>query len=196
VDKICITNGLTAAANLRGDTRVHLNVHASTLARNPSFAPWLLRQAFELQVAPSRLVLEIVEATAAQEIEPIARTLAPARAAGVRVAIDDVGTGASTMRLVVDLSPEYFKIDRFFLPTGNDDHRRRAVLEGLVAMAGQLGATVIAEGVESRTQMGMLFSAGIRLVQGFALCEPMSVDELPSRAPEMFEPPQAAARSA
>jgi EAL domain-containing protein (putative c-di-GMP-specific phosphodiesterase class I) len=192
VDKICITNALQAVSHLRGEARVVLNVHAATLARNPSFAPWLLRQAFESRVAPSRLILEVVEATTGQEIEPLARTLAPARAAGVRVSIDDVGTGASTLRLVVELAPDYLKIDRFFLPTSPSDARRLVVMESLVSLAKGVGANVIAEGVESPAQMGLIFSSGIRLVQGFAMCEPLPLEELAARTPDLFERPAVA----
>ena len=192
VDKICIQTALRAASALRGDVRVNLNVHASTVARNPSFAPWLLRQAFDTGIAPSRLVLELVEHVPTPESDGLIRTLAHLRGAGVKIAVDDVGMGMSTLRLIVEVAPDLIKIDRFFIAGANSDPRKRAVISSMVELARNIGAAVVALGSESPNQLALVFSLGVRLVQGFGLCEPLPVDELAGRVPELFEQAQRA----
>jgi len=172
MDKVCLQTALGSVGPFRDDTIFSLNVHASTLVKNAGFAPWLLRQAHEAGIAPGRIVLEIVEHCPVQDPEALARTLVQLRAAGMRVALDDVGSGVCSLRLVAELAPDIVKIDRFFTGSAESNPRSRSVLKTLVELAGSVGAAVVAKGVESRAQLSMVFAMGVRLVQGYGICEP------------------------
>jgi EAL domain-containing protein (putative c-di-GMP-specific phosphodiesterase class I) len=188
MDKVCLQTALGEVAPFRDDTVLSLNVHASTLVKNAGFAPWLLRQAREAGISPERMVLEIVEHCPAQDPAALSRSLAHLRAAGMRVALDDVGSGVCSLRLVAELAPDIVKIDKFFTGSAETNPRSRSVLQTLVELAGSVGAAVIAKGVESRAQLSMVFALGVRLVQGYGICEPLEIAELARRLPALFAP--------
>lgn len=186
LDKICLQTALSAASHLKDEAMISMNVHASTLVRDAGFVPWFLRRANEAMIQPRRVVLEIVEQGTVHEPEALLRALLQLRAEGVRVALDDIGAGNSSLRLVVELAPEILKIDRFFIAQAGANPRSRAVLAALVDLADNVGASVVVEGVENRAQLAMAFSLGVRLVQGFGLCEPLEFDDLIHRVPAML----------
>jgi EAL domain-containing protein (putative c-di-GMP-specific phosphodiesterase class I) len=187
VDRACIQEALRAGASLRGDMRVGLNVHAATLARDEGFAPWMLERLAEQNIAPGRVVLEIVEHAPAQDLESLAVTLADLRGRGVRLALDDMGLGTSGLRMVVEWAPDYIKIDRFFVSQAPSDRLRRAVIDSVVKLAAGIGAITVAEGVETQEELNLVIEAGVRCVQGYAFCEPLDTEALKTRSPELFQ---------
>jgi EAL domain-containing protein (putative c-di-GMP-specific phosphodiesterase class I) len=186
VDRACISAALEAAALLHSNVRVGLNVHASTLARDEGFTDWLLERLGQRGISPARLVLEIVEHGPAQDLEALADCLTALRRHGVRLALDDVGTGTSGLRLIVEWAPEFIKIDRFFVFDATRCARKRAIIKSIVRLAEDLGAVTVAEGVETTEQLELVIESGVRLVQGYVLCKALPVDELQARVPQLF----------
>ena len=187
IDRACIAASMRAAAGLKTDVRVGLNVHAATLARDEGFAAWMLEQLKEQGIASNRVVLEIVEHAPAQDLESLAETLAVLRGDGVRLALDDVGLGTSGLRMVVEWAPDYIKIDRFFVAQAPKDRLRRAVIDSIVALAEGIGAVTVAEGVETQDELKLVTDRGVRLVQGWVFCEALPPDALSRRTPELFQ---------
>jgi EAL domain-containing protein (putative c-di-GMP-specific phosphodiesterase class I) len=114
--------------------------------------------------------------------------LAKLRALGVLVAIDDIGLGYSNFRMIVDAQADYFKIDRYFVTGIERDPYRFAVLESVAKLASKVDARVIAEGIETASELGFVIEAGIDLVQGFYFSEPLSPEHLENHA--MFKDAQ------
>lgn len=119
-----------------------------------------------------RLVLELSESEIISDYEATRDHLLAWTALGTRVAIDDTGSGYASLRHVVQLSPDFIKLDRSLVDGLEHDRNRRALARALVAFAGELGAAVVAEGVERAGELEFLRAVGIGLVQGYLVGRP------------------------
>jgi EAL domain-containing protein (putative c-di-GMP-specific phosphodiesterase class I) len=90
----------------------------------------------------------------------------------VRLAIDDAGAGFASLRHIVRLDPDIIKLDITLTRRIEKDPVRQALTVALVSFANQVGATVVAEGVETELQLEVLRLTGIRFAQGFLLGPP------------------------
>ncbi|NUU33064.1 EAL domain-containing protein [Arthrobacter sp. C9C5] len=120
----------------------------------------------------SRIVLEVTETVAVQCYEALRRSLAPLREQGVRLAIDDAGAGYASLHHIVELEPDVIKIDRSLIHGMATDHSRRSAARAFVALAGDLGAATVAEGVETSFDLDAARELGITAAQGYLLGRP------------------------
>ncbi len=145
-----------------------LSVNASPgLVVDPGFLE-LVRRSGEAQ----QLVVEITEHDAVKDYAALQETLVQARQLGVMVAVDDVGAGYANFRHVLTLRPDLIKLDVALTAEIDADPSRRALAAGIVATARELGATVVAEGIETREQFDCLTAIGVEFGQGFFLARP------------------------
>lgn len=165
IDRACVANALRTVRCDPG-AALSLNVHAATLARDPSFARFLLHAADDAGIDASRLIVELVEHSPAWNSD-VVRALADLRDAGVRIALDDIGLGQSNFRMILDLRPEIFKIDRYFVAGCHSDPHRLAVIASICELARAFGATIVAEGIEDSRDIAPLAGRGITLFQGY-----------------------------
>ena len=177
VDRACLLAALESARGLPGLPRLSLNVHASTLSRDPDFAYFLAEATEAVGVDAARVTVEIVENAPPHDGPAFLRALRALRASGIRIALDDVGLGQSNYKMIVDVRPDYFKIDRYFVRAVHDDSYRMAVLESVARLAERVGARVVAEGVETQMELASVLGMGIDLVQGFLFAVPLSAEE-------------------
>lgn len=173
-DRQCIAAAFAARTHLlpRGIPRLTLNVHAGTLERDRTFASYLETLARAHDVDTSTLVVEIVEQSTYFDSSHLAVALTDLRSFGVRIAVDDLGLGHGNYRLILDASPDYLKLDRYFVNGCADDDHRRVLICSVQQIAANFGAAVIAEGVERREDLLVLREMGIPLVQGYLLAVP------------------------
>jgi EAL domain-containing protein (putative c-di-GMP-specific phosphodiesterase class I) len=174
IDLICIAEILAAASTLPFDPSISINVHGSTLSDVHHFAEKFLRAAATFDIDPKRLMLEIVEHRALWSMDALRKTLDTLRAAGVRIAVDDLGVGASNFRMIVDCRPDHLKVDRYIVNGSSKDRFRSAVIESIVTLALACGATPIAEGVENDSDLALVTGLGIQLIQGWLYAPSMS----------------------
>ncbi|WP_287880690.1 EAL domain-containing protein [Aquitalea sp.] len=127
----------------------------------------------ERKLPASCLAVEITEGMLLDERPLVVNTLLGFHQAGVEVSIDDFGTGYSAMSYLKKFNIDYLKIDRSFVQGLASDNTDRAIAEAIIAMAHKLGMRVIAEGVETEAQLGLLREAGCDYVQGYLLARPM-----------------------
>ena len=123
-------------------------------------------------VDPSRIVLEITEHVAVSNYGALDDVLEACRTQGMRVAVDDVGAGFASFSHVLELAPEFVKIDQSITRHVDVDDARRRLAHAIAEFAGQMGATVIAEGVESQGELDALVASGITWAQGYYLSRP------------------------
>jgi EAL domain-containing protein (putative c-di-GMP-specific phosphodiesterase class I) len=178
LDLICIAEAIAAAATLPKQPRLSINVHGSTLGNVPAFAERLLSIAATNGVAPETLILEIVEHRAPWVMEAFVATLETLRDAGVRIAVDDLGVGASNFRMIVDCRPDHLKIDRYIVKGCSQDPYRAAVIESIVTLSRACKAQPIAEGVEDDADLAVVAAAGIPYVQGWLYAKSMTPHQL------------------
>ncbi len=118
------------------------------------------------------LVIEITEHQAIDRYDNVQNALIALRGHGIRIAIDDVGAGYASMHHVLQLNPDFLKIDRKIVGGAADDRGRRSVISGFVSLARDIGATVIGEGVETKADLEVLRELGVDAAQGYLLGRP------------------------
>lgn len=178
VDRLCTGAALAAARALPSWICLSLNVHASTLSRDADFPRALALHAAAAGIVPSRVTVELVESSAPDDDDAFLRALRDLRAMGFRLALDDVGLGHSNLKLFVDVRPDYVKIDRFFVAGVERDTYRYAILSGMADLGRNVGALVIAEGVETEPTLESVIDARICLIQGHLIARPLPIGEL------------------
>lgn len=120
----------------------------------------------------SRVVIELTEHFAVKDYPTLSERLFELRKLGARIAVDDTGTGFSTLAHILEVAPDIIKLDRT-LTTGIDlDPVRRALASSLTVFASSTGATVVAEGIETEEELVAIRDLGIRYGQGFYLGRP------------------------
>lgn len=167
---------LRAATRLpRG--RLFLNVSPTAL-QDPRFDPGsllgLIRRA---GFAPEQIVLEISEIENVGDPERFAAAIRPLRQQHFQIAIDDFGAGFANVRLLVELGPEFLKIDSTLVTGASDHPRKRVFLETIGALGMRVNCSVIAEGVETERDLATVRACGIRVVQGYFTGAPVPVEE-------------------
>lgn len=180
VDRVCITAALSASRALPPDTHLGLNVHASTLGRDPGFVDFLRATADDHSVAFNRLTIEIVEHAPPWDGHSFLAVLDRLRHLGAKIALDDVGLGQSNFKMLLDVHPDFMKIDRYFIERCAEDENRQAVIEMVTRLARRFGARVVAEGVEDQATIDALKRLDISLMQGFFFSAPLETHEIPA----------------
>ncbi len=127
---------------------------------------------------PDRLELEITETALMTDTRNALRLLSDLKALGVRIAMDDFGTGHSSLGNLRKFPFDKIKIDRSFISDGEDEPGAEAIVQTIIAMGHSLGLTITAEGVETPRQLAMLRSNGCTFVQGFLLARPIPAEQL------------------
>lgn len=119
-----------------------------------------------------QVCLEISEQHQLIPARHVAATLELYRSQGYSVALDDYGVGYGQLRSLFLTSPDVLKIDRFFIAQVDRDPKRRLFLRRLCEFGSELGATVVAEGVETREELDVCREVGADLLQGFGILRP------------------------
>ena len=123
-------------------------------------------------VPADRLVVEVTEHAQVSDYDEADQVLGGLRRAGIRLAVDDAGAGYANFRHILSLRPDIIKMDLSITRHIDTDPARRALATALVIFAGEVGATVIAEGAETVAELAALQSAGIQRAQGYVLGRP------------------------
>jgi EAL domain-containing protein (putative c-di-GMP-specific phosphodiesterase class I) len=125
-----------------------------------------------------RIVLELSEHDPVSDYRVLLDALAPLRRNGLRLAIDDVGAGFASLRHILLTSPDVIKLDRSIVAGASDDPILRRLVHSLTDFGHDAGASVVAEGVETRDDAVALRDAGVDYGQGWHFARPGSADQL------------------
>lgn len=128
-------------------------------------------------LAPGSLQLELTETVLLRHDEGIEEVLRALKDLGVHIAVDDFGTGFSSLRYLRDFPIDVLKIDKSFIDDITHDPRQVVLVEGIVRIADTLGLQVIAEGIEEPAQRDLLAGMGCRFGQGYLFARPMTVEQ-------------------
>ncbi|MFP4168719.1 MAG: putative bifunctional diguanylate cyclase/phosphodiesterase [Desulfonatronovibrionaceae bacterium] len=127
---------------------------------------------------PENLLLEITESTLFDDYTKNAAKLEKIRKTGIKFALDDFGTGYSSLNHLKNIPVDFIKVDKSFISESKNSHNNRAILEGIVNMAHAINIQVIAEGIEEREQLRMVYRAGCDALQGFLFSRPLNLCDL------------------
>jgi EAL domain-containing protein (putative c-di-GMP-specific phosphodiesterase class I) len=125
----------------------------------------------------SRVVLEITEHAIVGDYGALADALAPLRACGLVLAVDDAGAGYASMRHILSLEPDIIKLDMALTRGIHADGKRRALAKGLSSFAHEIGSVVVAEGVETTAELETLVEIGVDCAQGYLFARPLDLPQ-------------------
>jgi diguanylate cyclase len=165
------------ATRAQAAINVAVNVSAADISR-PEFADDVIAQLVESQTDPSRLTLEITESAIISSKETALQVLERLRGHGVRLSMDDYGTGQSTLGYLKTLPVDELKIDKMFVTGLCSNESDRIMVRSTIDLAHQLGLTVVAEGVEDFETLALLRDMGCDYGQGFVVGHAMPFSEL------------------
>ena len=178
LDRAALDVVLRGARGLDESATLSVNVSPRTLESAEFSSTAFLAIIRRHGMSPGRVVLELTEREAIRDPERLRKALLGVQMAGVRVAADDVGAGNAGLRLLSQFQFDVVKIDLSLVQRAGDD-KTHSVLRSIVEMADRLGATTIAEGVETSAQLRTARRLGINAGQGYLLGRPGPDRDLP-----------------
>jgi EAL domain-containing protein (putative c-di-GMP-specific phosphodiesterase class I) len=165
---------------------VAVNVTGREL-REPGFTGHIRSVLERTRLAPAQLQLEITEGSLIEAVDDAVRIMHELDALGVGLAIDDFGTGFSSFAYLRHMPVRTLKIDRSFVHEIAVSGTDALIVASIVRLAHALGMTVVAEGVETATQLSVLRDCGCDQGQGFVFSGPVTAAELPEMLERTFE---------
>lgn len=131
----------------------------------------------ESQLDPSLLEIEITESVILKNYDLVVLTLKKLKTLGVRISCDDFGTGYSSLSYLKLLPFDTIKIDKSFIDDVENDPSAVAIIRAIIFLANQLKIDVIAEGVETKSQLLILRGLGCHFIQGYYYSQPLAVEK-------------------
>jgi PAS domain S-box-containing protein len=145
---------------------------AVNLSPSACMDPAVIAALDQSQVPGAQIVLELTEHLPVTDYAPLRGSLDALRRRGIRIAVDDAGSGFASFRHILQLAPEIIKLDRELIGRIDADPARRALAAAVVMFAAEIGAMVIAEGIETPAELATVRSLGLPAVQGHLLGRP------------------------
>lgn len=149
------------------DHPLFLNVHPHEFSEG-----WLVQPDDPIFRHEHPVYLEVTESVPLSHFEQVRSVLAEIRHKGVLLAVDDLGAGYSNLKYIADLAPDVVKLDRGLVENVAKDSRLRMLVQAIVRLCDNLGARVVAEGIEERDEMLALIQTGAHYGQGFFFGRP------------------------
>ncbi|MCU6433941.1 EAL domain-containing protein [Undibacterium sp. Jales W-56] len=159
------------------DFQMAINVSQAQFS-HPLFMQSLNSALLDTQAPPESIELEITESMAMKDLELLIKTLHQIKQLGIKISIDDFGTGFSSLSHLQKLDIDKLKIDRAFVNEIRQDSGEGSIAKMVVQLGKSLGIAIIAEGVESEMQAQTLLSFGCHLAQGYLYAKPMTKEDL------------------
>ena len=159
------------------DLRLSINLLPEDISRD-GYDDWLLGEIAAAGIDPRRVTAEITESALLVGQDAVVERLSRLRKAGVRVAVDDFGTGYTSLAYLTTLPLDMLKIDRGLIADIVGGSRDRIVVRALIQLARELDLQVVVEGVESTPQLALLVEWGADFYQGFLGAGALSHEEL------------------
>jgi EAL domain-containing protein (putative c-di-GMP-specific phosphodiesterase class I) len=161
------------------DQRLAVGINVSVRQLDePRFAERVLALVADHGIEPDQIVLELTEQALAVDFETAVAVVADLRAGGVSVAVDDYGTGYSSLRYLHRFAADVVKIDRSFVAKLEGSAHTEKIVRSVVHMAEGLDLQSIAEGIETTAQLALLRDLGCELGQGFLFSRPVPPDAI------------------
>jgi EAL domain-containing protein (putative c-di-GMP-specific phosphodiesterase class I)/GGDEF domain-containing protein len=178
LERICRAHSLAAAAAAGKDCKIFLNLSPVAVSDPDFLGPHFLEQVARYGLSPDQIVLEITEHTYVVYQELFREVLARFRQQNFRIAVDDIGTGYSSLASLADIEPDYLKFDTVFV-RGIDRHpTKQELLDALLSFARKMHTHVIAEGIENEEELKTLRALRVPFGQGFLLGRPMPIADI------------------
>lgn len=167
------------------DMMVSVNVSAVQL-RQARFAEVVREALADSGLAPEHLELEITETVPIQSFEQASATLEEVRQIGVKVALDDFGAGSSSLNYLRKLPPNILKFDKSYIHSMESAPLEKEIIRSMISLVHKMDIGVVAEGVETADQLGLLLECECDFIQGYLMSKPVPASVVPQLLEEMF----------
>jgi diguanylate cyclase (GGDEF)-like protein len=156
-----------------------VSVNLSARDLQDEYLPYYILQILnEHEIPPERLTIEVTENMVMANIQHAISVLECLRDIGVRISMDDFGTGHSSLAQIKNMPLHELKIDKSFITNLMSDHQNSAIVRTTIELAHNMGLTVVAEGIEDEDTLRQLSDLGCEQAQGFFMSKPLSSDDL------------------
>ncbi len=156
---------------------ISINISAIQYKQS-DFVNSIVKSMQKYKINPKELELEITESILIDDFEEVIRKLHTLRDYGIKISLDDFGTGFSSLSYLKGMPIDTLKVDKSFVDTILSDHPTRIITKSIIHMVKELGYETIAEGVEEKEQYEYLKSIGCDIIQGYYLGRPMSSEKI------------------
>ncbi|MGN8647375.1 EAL domain-containing protein [Gracilibacillus sp. HCP3S3_G5_1] len=151
--------------------KILINVFPSNIA-DPEFLYELNKIIKETQLSPDQIIIEINESEIIKHVDFFSLTVCELQSEGYLIAIDDVGKGVSSLQAIVELQPDFVKMDRYFAKHLAKSSRKQEMVRSLVTYCLNTDTKFVLEGIEIIEDLEMAKAIGVSIVQGFLLARP------------------------
>ena len=176
LDVAVVRRAVSEAAHWPAEIGLSVNLAGESLT-DPSLPARVSHALTDHGIAPERLSIEVLESSVIEQDRRALTSVRALRALGIRVAVDDFGAGYASLARLLALEPDVIKVDRSLLAAETDPNGPTPLLVGIIDLAHRLGASVVAEGVETPVQLAAALAAGCDAVQGFLWGMPGTAEE-------------------
>ncbi len=170
-----LDRSLALAASWPERLSLSVNLSPAQLG-DPSLATTVAQMLDSYEITPARLCLEVTESSVMSNIDRGIALLHDLRSLGLVLAMDDFGTGFSSLSMLRRLPVDVLKIDRAFV-SGDDGKGDPRLVRAVIGLAQEFGMVTLAEGIETETQRRLLWRQGCKRGQGWLFGRPVSADE-------------------
>ncbi|SFS56771.1 EAL domain-containing protein [Paenibacillus sp. BC26] len=172
LDRLARERAIEGSAGLSAGQKLFINITAKIM-NDPSFTTgrtMLLLEQYGL--SPHHVVFEITERSSIEDFGAAKKILQHYRTQGYQIAIDDAGAGYSSLQSIVELEPDYIKIDRSLIHGIHQDSMKAHLVQTFTELAAKMGISLVAEGIEEESELHYIKSIGVHYAQGYLLGRP------------------------
>lgn len=172
VDRLARERAIECCTGLSSGQKLFINITAQIM-QDPTFTPGqtlLLLERYGL--SPHHVVFEITERSSIEDFASAKKLLQHYRSQGYQIAIDDAGAGYSSLQSIVELKPDYIKIDRSLISGIHQDEMKGHLVHTFTELAKQMNISLVAEGIEEEAELQFVKELGVQYAQGYLLGRP------------------------
>jgi diguanylate cyclase (GGDEF)-like protein len=173
LDFLCRYKLISQFKQLSLPGKLFINSNPESLLEQDYIDGETLKYVQQFGLSPEDIIIEITETYPIEDFSLLEKATNHYRAAGFSIAIDDLGSGYSGLKLWSELRPDFVKIDRHFINSINNDKIKRQFVISIYEIANSIGCQVITEGVETAEEYATIRKLGAEYVQGFYFCHPI-----------------------
>lgn len=173
LDKVTREVSIENAANNRiNDYKVFINFLPTAIYNPQDCLQSTTKTAEIFGIRPSNLVFEVVESEQIKDVPHLRSILDYYKSKGFQSALDDFGSGYSSLKMLDELSPDYVKVDIHFIRDIDSNNFKQSVVQAIVSLAQEKGIKTLAEGIETQGEYATVRNLGVDLVQGYLFGRP------------------------
>jgi EAL domain-containing protein (putative c-di-GMP-specific phosphodiesterase class I)/predicted transcriptional regulator len=172
LEKLCRESAIAHVGQFSRDQKLFLNMNPKMVDDSRFVTGWTKQLLAKFDIKPDQIVFEITERHSIRDFAGFRKALNHYRDQGYLIAVDDVGSGYSNLQSIVELKPDFVKMDMSLIRNIDRDPTRQAVLEAFVTIATKVGCRLLAEGIETEEELRMVQRLGVQLGQGYLLGRP------------------------